>query len=127
MAATATAETVKPRRITRLPLKEWEYLKLKVWSENFIPNVTEVTFRMSIQQALQSSFGLAGASIVIDVLDWDDKTNIGFIKVSQKELVTVWTALTLHQFRVSGHACSIEVLGASASLISLADDSRSLN
>ena len=46
--------------------------------------MTEVTFRMSIQQALQSSFGLAGASIVIDVLDWNDKTNIGFIKVSQK-------------------------------------------
>ncbi|KAG2217272.1 hypothetical protein INT45_009312 [Circinella minor] len=122
----ATTETAKPWRMTRLPLKEWEYLKLKIWSENFVPSMTEVTFRMSIQQALQSSFGLAGASIVIDVLDWNDKTNVGFIKVSQKELVTVWTALTLHQFRVSGHPCSIEILGVSASLISLADDSRLL-
>ncbi|KAI8144627.1 hypothetical protein BJV82DRAFT_607973 [Fennellomyces sp. T-0311] len=118
--------TAKPWRITRLPLNEWEYLKLKIWSENYNPNVTEVTFRMSIQQALQSLFGLAGVSNVIDVLDWDEKTNTGFIKVAQKELATVWTALTLHQFRVSGHACSIEVLGASASLISLADDSRLL-
>ena len=49
-----------------------------------------------------------------------------FIIENDRELVTVWTALALHQFRVSGHPCSIEILGVSASLISLADDSRSL-
>ncbi|KAI9318562.1 hypothetical protein BX666DRAFT_1929345 [Dichotomocladium elegans] len=88
------------------------------------PSTTELTFRMCIQQALQSLFGLAGAAIIVDVLDWNEKTNVGFIRVNQSELVTVWNALMLHQFRISDMPCIVEVLGSSASLLSLADDSR---
>ncbi|KAL1931055.1 hypothetical protein VTP01DRAFT_10192 [Rhizomucor pusillus] len=47
------------------------------------PNITEVTFRMSIQQALQSTFGISGMSIVVDVLSWDQSSNTGYIRVAQ--------------------------------------------
>lgn len=48
------------------------------------PNITEVTFRMSIQQALQSTFGISGMSIVVDVLSWDQSSNTGYIRVAQR-------------------------------------------
>lgn len=48
------------------------------------PNITEVTFRMSIQQALQSTFGFSGASIVVDVLSWNESNNTGYIRVAQR-------------------------------------------
>lgn len=48
------------------------------------PNITEVTFRMSIQQALQSTFGISGMSIVVDVLSWDESSNTGYIRVAQR-------------------------------------------
>lgn len=46
--------------------------------------MTELTFRMTIQQALQATFGLAGAAIVIDVLDWNEAERVGYIKVPQR-------------------------------------------
>lgn len=46
--------------------------------------ITEVSFRMSIQQALQSIFGQVGASCYINVLDWNQYHNEGIIKVKQR-------------------------------------------
>lgn len=48
------------------------------------PSTTELSFRMSIQQALQSMFGLAGAAAIVDVLDWSEADNTGIIKVRQR-------------------------------------------
>ncbi|CDS07304.1 hypothetical protein LRAMOSA01253 [Lichtheimia ramosa] len=120
------AMTGRPWRLAREPLKEWEYLKIQIYGAipTDRPNMSELTFRMSIQQALQSTFGLAGASIVVDVLHWDEHTSTGYIKILQSELVTVWNALILHHFQMNNKSYAIQVLGSSANLISLMDDSR---
>ncbi|KAG0175647.1 hypothetical protein DFQ28_006589 [Apophysomyces sp. BC1034] len=80
---------------------------------------------MSIQQALQAIFGLAGVSVAVDVLDWDESSHVGIIKVPQSDLVTVWNALSMHQFLIASQPCAFDVLDSSAHLISLADHSRS--
>ncbi|OBZ87563.1 hypothetical protein A0J61_04390 [Choanephora cucurbitarum] len=92
------------------------------WSdEDLHVEVTELSFRMSIQQALQSTFGQIGASCYINILDWNKFTNEGIIKVKQSELTTVWSALLNHQMTIANKLCVLDVLSSSAYLISLAD------
>ncbi|KAL0076232.1 hypothetical protein J3Q64DRAFT_1703582 [Phycomyces blakesleeanus] len=122
--------------------------------------MTELSLRMTIHQALQASFGIVGTASIVTVLDWDETSLEGIIKIEQRqkethklhhsnmslffnndnwtiihyllpivyclfELVTVWSALANHQFLMSGQPCAFDILGSSASLISLANDSRS--
>ncbi|KAL0074355.1 hypothetical protein F4703DRAFT_1893179 [Phycomyces blakesleeanus] len=110
----------------RIHLKQWQYLSIKLWSEsNINVEMTELSLRMTIHQALQASFGIVGTASIVTVLDWDETSLEGIIKIEQSELVTVWSALANHQFLMSGQPCAFDILGSSASLISLANDSRS--
>ncbi|CAO3637217.1 unnamed protein product [Mucor fragilis] len=103
------------------PVHEWQYLKIKIWSDEELDvEITEVSFRMSIQQALQSIFGQVGASCYINVLDWNPYHNEGVIKVKQSELTTVWSSMLSHQFLIANKACALDVIASSAHLISLA-------
>ncbi|KAI8886549.1 hypothetical protein K501DRAFT_309511 [Backusella circina FSU 941] len=79
---------------------------------------------MSIQQALEQVFGKVGTSCYINILDWNEYTKKGVIKVKQSELTTVWSAMANHQFLVSNKVCILDILDSSAHLISLAHDSR---
>ncbi|KAF7721882.1 hypothetical protein EC973_003978 [Apophysomyces ossiformis] len=109
---------------TGLPMDP-KFVSFGSWSEvDLDVSITDISFRMSIQQALQANFGLVGASIAVDVLDWDEANHIGIIKVPQSELVTVWSALSMHQFLIAGQPCAFDILDSSAHLISLADHSR---
>ncbi|KAG2238038.1 hypothetical protein BDF21DRAFT_395846 [Thamnidium elegans] len=102
------------------PTEDWQYLKIRIWSdEDLDVEVTELSFRMSIQQALESIFGRVGASCYINVLDWNQYHNEGIIKVKQSELTTVWSAMITHQFSISNKACILDILSSSAHLISL--------
>ncbi|KAI9010389.1 hypothetical protein CLU79DRAFT_773563 [Phycomyces nitens] len=118
--------TKKTPSTKRIHLAQWQYLSIKLWSEKDISLVmTELSLRMTIHQALQANFGTVGTSAIVTVLDWDENAHMGIIKIEQSELVTVWSALTNHQFLLSGQPCAFDVLGSSANLISLANDSRS--
>ncbi|KAI8097676.1 uncharacterized protein BX664DRAFT_326978 [Halteromyces radiatus] len=122
-----TSMVMKPWFKNHLPLKQWQYLKIKVWSENGLDvKMTEVAFRMSLQQAIQSTLGWAGTGSKIDVLDWNEETHIGIVKVPQSELVMIWGAIAVHQFAMAEQACALDILDTSASLISLADNSRDI-
>ncbi|ORY97834.1 hypothetical protein BCR43DRAFT_490445 [Syncephalastrum racemosum] len=122
---------------------EWQYLKVKMYAHCFGGNTsvglwivyswgdgdaklstTELSFRMSIQQALQNMFGLASAAAIVDVLDWSEDDNTGIVKVRQSDLLSVWNALILYQPSTEGQRCAFDILATSASLISLAADSR---
>ncbi|KAI7872784.1 hypothetical protein BDF14DRAFT_27665 [Spinellus fusiger] len=110
----------------RVHLKDWQYLSIKIWSEEgLVVNMTELSLRMTIHQALQTNFGIVGASSPITVLDWDEVAHTGIIKVMQSELVAVWSALVNHQFLITGQPCAFEIISSSAHLISLANNSRS--
>ncbi|KAI9345942.1 hypothetical protein BD770DRAFT_396605 [Pilaira anomala] len=101
-------------------IEDWQYLKIKIWSdENLDVEVTEVSFRMSIQQALETIFGRIGVSCYINVLDWNQYHNEGIIKVKQSELTTVWSAFATHQFSIDSKACVLDIVSSSAHLISL--------
>ncbi|KAI9486171.1 MAG: hypothetical protein EXX96DRAFT_614000 [Benjaminiella poitrasii] len=102
------------------PIQEWQYLKIKIWSdEDLQVEITELSFRMTIQQALQAIFGQSGASCYINVLDWNRFQNEGIIKVKQSELTTVWSAMLHHQFLIANKPCTFDILSSSAHLISL--------
>jgi RNase P/RNase MRP subunit POP5 len=55
------------------------------WSdEDLDVEITELSFRMSIQQALETIFGRVGAACYINVLGWSQYHNEGIIKVKQR-------------------------------------------
>lgn len=55
------------------------------WAEKALDvKVTELAFRMSLQQAIGTSLGIAGTGFKMDVLDWNDDTHIGIVKVPQR-------------------------------------------
>ncbi|KAI8975778.1 hypothetical protein BDF20DRAFT_914637 [Mycotypha africana] len=117
----STAQISKPWFKHFKQIDDWQYLKVAVWSdEDLDVKITELSFRMSIQQALQSVFGASGTSCYINVLDWNPYKNQGIIKVKQSELVTVWSAMLNHQFSISSKVCTFDILASSAHLISLA-------
>ncbi|KAI8976136.1 hypothetical protein BDB01DRAFT_804629 [Pilobolus umbonatus] len=103
-------------------LKEWQYLRIRLLSAEPIPAMTETAFRMSIQQALQEIYGHMGASCYINILDWNQYTQEGIVKIKQSELTTVWSALLNHLFSVSDIRCTFDIISSSAYLTSLATD-----
>ncbi|ORZ15286.1 hypothetical protein BCR42DRAFT_416798 [Absidia repens] len=127
MAASIPTDTssMKPWYKHHIPLDKYQYLKIKLLAEKELNvKVTEVAFRMSIQQAIQNTLGLAGTGLKIDVLDWNPTTCTGIVKVPQKELVVIWGSLVTHQFAMADQVCTLDIVDNSASLISLADNSR---
>ncbi|CAO3652484.1 unnamed protein product [Mucor hiemalis] len=113
---------IKPWYKNYKPIQEWQYLKIKIWSdEDLDVEITELSFRISIEQALTTVFGRIGASSYINILDWNQYEYIGIIKVKQCDLTTVWSALISHQFSVTNKACTLDVISSSANLISLAN------
>ncbi|PHZ17370.1 uncharacterized protein RHIMIDRAFT_288281 [Rhizopus microsporus ATCC 52813] len=113
---------VKPWFKKYKPVDEWQYLKVKIWSDETLDTeITELSFRMSIQQALEFVFGQVGASCYVNVLGWNQYHNEGVIKIKQSELTTVWSALVSYQFEMGAKLCAMDVVSSSAQLISLAE------
>ena len=55
------------------------------WSdENLEIEITELSFRMSIHQALEFVFGQLGASCYVNILSWNQYHNEGVIKIKQR-------------------------------------------
>lgn len=55
------------------------------WSDETLDTeITELSFRMSIQQALEFVFGQVGVSCYINVLGWNQYHNEGVIKIKQR-------------------------------------------
>ncbi|SAL98617.1 hypothetical protein [Absidia glauca] len=127
MASPAPNDTsiLKPWHRHHLPLDQYQYLKIKIWAEKALDvKVTELAFRMSLQQAIGTTLGISGTGLKMDVLDWNDDTHTGIVKVPQRELIMIWGAFTTHHFSMAGQTCALDILDNSASLISLADHSR---
>ncbi|CAO3670050.1 unnamed protein product [Rhizopus microsporus] len=131
---------VKPWFKKYKPVDEWQYLKVKIWSDETLDTeITELSFRMSIQQALEFTFGQIGASCYVNVLGWNQYHNEGVIKSSKgrfffkkkdnlclyinnlSELTTVWSALVSYQFEMGTKLCAMDIVSSSAQLISLAE------
>ncbi|CAO3614823.1 unnamed protein product [Cunninghamella blakesleeana] len=67
---------------------------------------------------------ISGSGIKVDILNWNETTHIGIIKVPQSELIIFWGSLVTYQFSMSGEPCAFDILDNSACVISLANNSR---
>ncbi|CAO3667571.1 unnamed protein product [Rhizopus stolonifer] len=114
--------TVKPWFKKYKAVDNWQYLKVKIWSDQDLDvQITELSFRMSIHQALEHVFGQMGTSCYVNVLGWNQYHNQGMIKVKQSELTTIWSALVSYHFTIEEKTCAMEVISSSAHLISLTE------
>jgi len=109
---------------TTLSPPEWQYLKLKLLSEQPMPLINALAFRALLTQALTSTYGLVGSSAFIDVLVWDQQDLVGIVKVADRDLQTLWSSLTLFSAVVETVPCIIEVVQVSGYLMALVCESR---
>lgn len=100
-------------------------IKLDIAKDKDLPSVQldAVTFKSVLVKGLGSLHGQVGAAINVDVLKFDAKSLHAILKVGERCLVKLWSALTLlscYQER----RCVITVQQVSPHLLSLAAQSR---
>lgn len=100
-------------------------LKLDFSNENNLPMVQldVLTVKSLLQHALTSLHGKIGAALNVDVLKFDGELMEAIVKVGERGLVKLWSALTLFSY-YQDRRCAITVIQVSSHLLSLAVDCR---
>lgn len=83
-----------------------------------------LTFKVIITQAMREMFGLAGVSITVDILKYNEVRREAILRVPQSGLVKLWSSLTLLG-TFQDKSCAFRVIQISSHLIALAGNSRS--
>jgi len=100
-------------------------VKLDISKAKDLPPVQldAVTFKGLLLQALDSLHGKIGAALNVDVLRFEAKTMEAIVRVRERGLVKLWSALTLFSY-YQDRQCAFTVIQVSPHLLSLATDSR---
>jgi len=77
-------------------------------------------------QALESLHGKIGTAIIVDVIKFDPVLMEVIVRVKERGLVKLWSALTLLSC-YQDRKCAVKVIQVSPHLLSLAVDSRQWN
>lgn len=117
----------KAEKITLPQRAQFFYMRLKIdiSKEDGLPPVAidSVAFRSLIVHALGSLHGKIGSAINVDVIKFDAVSMEVIIRVKERGLVKLWSALTLLS-HYQDRKCAVQVIQVSPHLLSLAVDSR---
>jgi len=117
----------KVEKITLPQRAQFFYLRLKIdfSKEDDLPpvEIDSVTFTSLMAQALGSLHGKIGSAIIVDVIKFDPVSMEVIVRVKERGLVKLWSALTLLSY-YRDRKCAIKVIQVSPHLLSLAVDSR---
>jgi len=117
----------KVEKITLPQRAQFFYLRLKIdfSKEDDLPPVEmdSVAFTSLMAQALGSLHGKIGSAIIVDVIKFDPVSMEVIVRVKERGLVKLWSALTLLSY-YRDRKCAIKVIQVSPHLLSLAVDSR---
>ncbi|CAH3019327.1 unnamed protein product [Porites evermanni] len=122
-----TLYTAQMEKITLAQTAQFFYLrvKLEIAKETDLPpiHLEAVTFKSILLQALDSLHGKIGAALNVDILKFDAKSMEAIVRVRERGLVKLWSAMTLFSY-YQDRQCAITVIQVSPHLLSLAADSR---
>ncbi|XP_046568140.1 ribonuclease P protein subunit p14-like [Haliotis rubra] len=123
---TGEKDTQYQRVVSKGPLP-FQYIKVKLEFEDGQPrDVGESQMKALISGMIKEIYGEVGCSLTSDVLKYSLKDCTAILRVTHKNLVKVWSSLTLCS-SFKGEPCAFRVLQTSPHLMALAVNSRDLD
>ncbi|GAB6029182.1 Ribonuclease P protein subunit p14 [Chamberlinius hualienensis] len=101
------------------------YMKICFDSESKL-DLDKIRLKSMLTLGLKELHGDVGASLLVDVLHYNQKDSTAILRIDNKGLTQVWSSLSWFQ-TFSGIKVNIRVEKVSSSLISLSTDSRKFN
>ncbi|XP_034550460.1 ribonuclease P protein subunit p14 isoform X2 [Notolabrus celidotus] len=118
-------ETSLFRRVVLKNAALYHYLKVSLVLEDESTKLSAVDLKQFIITGLKNLFGEVGAALSFDLLKYDEETLTSFLRVPSRDLVRLWSSLTLLG-SYKNRACAFRVLQVSPYLLSLTGNSREL-
>lgn len=103
----------------------YHYMKISLILENGNKSISAPQFKQLIISALKDLYGEIGAAFPFDLLKFDESSRTAILRVYNRGLVKLWSALTLlGSFQEV--ACAFRVIQVSPFLLALSGNSREL-
>ncbi|XP_029456929.1 ribonuclease P protein subunit p14 [Rhinatrema bivittatum] len=112
-------------RLVHKNASEYHYMKIRLEFQEEGVRLNAAHFKQLILSALRDLHGEVGAALLFDVLTFDEKSLSAILRISNRGLVKLWSALTLLG-SYQNHKCAFRVLQISPFLLALAGNSREL-
>nr|XP_033782506.1 ribonuclease P protein subunit p14 [Geotrypetes seraphini] len=112
-------------RLVQKNVFEYHYMKIRLEFQEKGVHLNAPHFKQLILSALRDLHGEVGAALPFDVLTFDEKSLSAILRISNRGLVKLWSALTLLG-SYQNHKCAFRVLQTSPFLLALAGNSREL-
>ncbi|XP_007908840.1 ribonuclease P protein subunit p14 isoform X2 [Callorhinchus milii] len=106
-------------------LSDYQYMKVRLEFDETSVQLNAVQFKHLIVAALRDLHGEIGAALPVDVLTFEEEILSAILRVQNRGLVKLWSALTLLGC-YQGQKCAFRVLQVSPFLLALSGDSREL-
>ncbi|KAA0711989.1 Ribonuclease P protein subunit p14 [Triplophysa tibetana] len=103
----------------------YHYMKISLDLENGKRSFSDAQFKQLIISALKELYGEVGAAFPFDLLKFDPSSLKAILRVYNKGLVKLWSALTLLG-SYQNEACAFRVIQVSPFLLALSGNSREL-
>ncbi|XP_051980029.1 ribonuclease P protein subunit p14 isoform X2 [Xyrauchen texanus] len=103
----------------------YHYMKISLVFENGSRSLTAAQFKQLIISGLKDLYGEVGAAFPFDLLKFDQSALTAILRVYNRGLVKLWSALTLLG-SYQNKACAFRVTQVSPFLLALSGNSREL-
>ncbi|KAB5537094.1 hypothetical protein PHYPO_G00114870 [Pangasianodon hypophthalmus] len=118
----------KPASYERVVYKnssEYHYMKIKLVCENRSKTLSPEQFKQLIISGVKDLYGEVGAAFPFDLLTFDQSTLSAILRVYNRGLVKLWSALTLIG-AYENEPCAFRVTQVSPFLLALSGNSREM-
>ncbi|XP_062842569.1 ribonuclease P protein subunit p14 [Trichomycterus rosablanca] len=119
-------ESASFKRVVYKKASDYHYMKVSLVLENKNKTPSAEQFKHFINSGVKDLYGEVGAAFPFDVLTFDQKTLSAVLRVYNRGLVKLWSALTLIG-AYENETCAFRVTQVSPFLLALSGNSRELN
>ncbi|KAM6981110.1 ribonuclease P protein subunit p14 [Aplochiton taeniatus] len=119
-------EKKEPATYERIVFKNgsgYRYMKTSLHLENVSSRPNAVQLKQLIIRGLQDLYGEVGAALPFDLLKYDEQTLTAILRVRDRSLVKLWSAMTLLG-TYQNQPCAFRVSQVSHFLLALSANSR---
>ncbi|XP_058229425.1 ribonuclease P protein subunit p14 [Hemibagrus wyckioides] len=112
-------------RVVYKNISEYHYMKINLVCENRSKTLSPEQFKQLIISGVKDLYGEVGAALPFDLLTFDQHTLSAILRVYNRGLVKLWSALTLIG-AYENKPCAFRVTQVSPFLLALSGNSRDL-
>lgn len=115
----------KYERVVYKNASVYHYMRISLELESKNTRLTPAQLKQLIITGLKDLYGEVGAALPFDLLKFDENTLTAVLRVCNRGLVKLWSALTLLGF-YQNELCAFRIIQVSPFLLALSGNSREL-